>query len=85
MVTSGAITNRIDRLEARGLVDRRVDPASRRQVLITLTGTGRELVDHLVVGHLENERRMLSSLSGSEQAQLADLLRKILLAHGDKI
>jgi DNA-binding MarR family transcriptional regulator len=83
MVTSGAITNRIDRLVARGLVTRDVDPANRRQVLIELTDAGRDLVDHLVEGHLDNERRMLSSLSDREQAQLAGLLRKLLVAHGD--
>ena len=40
-------------------------------------------MDHLVEGHLDNERRMLSSLSDREQAQLAGLLRKLLVAHGD--
>lgn len=83
MVTSGAITNRIDRLVARGLVSRATDPGNRRQVLIGLTAAGRALVDELVVGHLATEQRLLSGLSDREQQQLARLLRKFLLHHGD--
>jgi DNA-binding MarR family transcriptional regulator len=83
MVTSGAITNRIDRLVSRGLVSRATDPDNRRQVLIGLTPAGRALVDDLVVGHLEAEQQLLSGLTEREQQQLARLLRKFLLHHGD--
>jgi DNA-binding MarR family transcriptional regulator len=83
MVTTGAITNRIDRLVARGLVSRATDPDNRRQVLIGLTAAGRALVDELVVGHLAAEQRLLSGLSERDQQQLARLLRKFLLHHGD--
>lgn len=83
MVTSGAITNRIDRLAARGLVTRETDPDNRRSVLITLTARGRELVDEVVASHVANEVRLLESLSPREQEQLAGLLRKLLLGLGD--
>jgi DNA-binding MarR family transcriptional regulator len=80
MVTSGAITNRVDRLVARGLVTRDVDPDNRRRVLIGLTEAGQTLVDRLVEGHLEHERAMLSGLTDQQQNQLADLLRDLLLS-----
>lgn len=83
MVTSGAITNRIDRLEARGLVTRVTDPANRRSVLITLTDQGLALVDEAVEQHVANERRLLSILSQAEQDELAGLLRTLLRSLGD--
>lgn len=83
MVTSGAITNRVDRLEAKGLVTRETDPTNRRSVLITLTDRGRSLVDEVVVDHLANERRLLAPLTEREQDQLAALLRKLLTGLGD--
>ena len=84
MVTSGAITNRIDRLVARGLVDRETDPGNRRSVRITLTDAGRELVDTALTDHVANETDLLAGLTPKEQAQLAGLLRKLLLHLGDR-
>jgi DNA-binding MarR family transcriptional regulator len=83
MVTSGAITNRIDRLVARGLVTRETDPTNRRSVLITLTNRGRELVDEVVAAHVDHEARVLAVLSAEEQDQLAGLLRTLLAGLGD--
>ena len=83
MITSGAITNRIDRLVARALVTRETDPANRRSVLITLTDRGRDLVDKALGDHVANEARMIDSLSPTEQERLAKLLRKMLTALGD--
>lgn len=83
MVTSGAITNRVDRLVAKGLVSRETDPSNRRSVLITLTDRGLELVDAVVEEHVVNERRLLASLDAGEQDQLADLLRELLVGLGD--
>jgi DNA-binding MarR family transcriptional regulator len=83
MVTSGAITNRLDHLVAKGYVTRETDPANRRSVLITLTEAGREKVDSVVAGHLENERRLLDALTPAEQDRLAGLLRKLLVGRGD--
>lgn len=84
MVTSGAITNRIDRLVARGLVSRETDPDNRRSVRITLTDTGRELVDTALADHVANESDLLAGLTPKEQTQLAGLLRKLLVHLGDR-
>jgi DNA-binding MarR family transcriptional regulator len=82
MVTTGAITNRIDRLEARGLVERdRTD--DRRKVIVRLTPAGRDLVDDVVGGHMEAEREILAALTQRQQRELARLLRRTLLALGD--
>lgn len=81
MVTSGAITNRIDRLERKGLVVRRADPVDRRSVRIGLTEPGRTLIDEMIAGHLANERRILASLE--DPGRLAGELKALLLALGD--
>jgi DNA-binding MarR family transcriptional regulator len=78
-LTSGTISVRMDRLVAEGLVDRRPDPSSGRNTLITLTARGRELFERIVPAHLANERRLLAALSDDEQAVLAALLRKLLV------
>jgi DNA-binding MarR family transcriptional regulator len=78
-LTSGTVSVRMDRLVDEGLVDRRADPASRRNTLITLTPRGRELFERVVPAHLANERRLLSALTGEEQQALAGLLRKLLV------
>ncbi|WP_017595448.1 MarR family winged helix-turn-helix transcriptional regulator [Nocardiopsis potens] len=83
MVTSGAITNRIDRLAARGLVTREVDPENRRSVLITLTEEGKELIDRVVVEHVALEERLLGELGGEDRERLAGLLRELLIGLGD--
>jgi DNA-binding MarR family transcriptional regulator len=78
MRTSGAITNRLRRLERAGLIRRVLDPADGRSILVELTAEGRRLVDEVAPAHLENERRMLAALSPQEQRTLAELLRKLL-------
>jgi DNA-binding MarR family transcriptional regulator len=82
LVTSGTMTNRIDRLEASGLVRRRNDPQDKRGVLVELTGDGTRRVDAAVADLLERERELLAALAGDQQEELADLLR-ILLAPFD--
>jgi len=77
MVTSGAVTKRVDRLERVGLVVREPDPQDRRGVLIRLTPKGLELVDQAVEEHLANEERLLAALSRGERERLAHLLRKL--------
>lgn len=76
MVTSGAVSKRLDRLERSGLVTRvRSDDDGRgRRVRLTLSGL--ELIDRLVVDHVENEARLLDPLTPAEQEQLAALLEK---------
>jgi DNA-binding MarR family transcriptional regulator len=83
MVTTGAITNRIDRLEERGLVER-ARTGDRRKVLVRLTPAGRATVEEVVGGHLATERRALSALTDRQQAELARLLRLALLGLGDE-
>ncbi|GAT69777.1 MarR family transcriptional regulator [Planomonospora sp. ID91781] len=83
MVTSGAITNRIDRMEAKGLVERVRDGADRRSVRIRLTRRGLELVDEVVGPHVANEERLLAALGPAERDQLAGLLRVLLESMGD--
>ena len=83
MVTSGAITNRVDKLTAKGLVERSVAPDDRRSVLVRLTPEGLRLVDAILIGHLENEARFLAPLSPAELDTLNDLLRKLLIGRGD--
>jgi len=78
LVTSGTMTNRVDRLTARGLVSRGPDPSDRRGVKVTLTTTGRMVVDGAMVDLLEAERLLLSELPPSEQELLAESLRHLL-------
>ena len=80
ILSSGAMTNRLDRLEEMGLVERQPDPTDRRGRLVALTDRGRALVDAAVVDHLENEQRLLAALDAGEREQLAGLLRKLLLS-----
>src|SRR6476661_1853160 len=80
ILSSGAMTNRLDRLEAMGLVERQPDPTDRRGRLVALTDRGLELVDAAVSDHLENEERLLGALDPGERDQLAGLLRKLLLS-----
>jgi DNA-binding MarR family transcriptional regulator len=80
ILSSGAMTNRLDRLEEMGLVRRLADPNDRRGRLVELTMKGRELVDEAAGEHLANEERLLNGLSASERARLAYLLRKLLLS-----
>jgi DNA-binding MarR family transcriptional regulator len=79
MLSSAAMTNRVDRLEAAGLVERRPDPGDRRGVLVALTPDGKRVVDAAVDDHVENERRLLEPLTAEEQQTLNALLRKLLL------
>lgn len=80
-LTSGAMTNRIDRLEELGLVARESDPQDRRGVLAALTDAGRQLVDAAIVVRLEEARRSISRLSDADAAALAALLRELLCGH----
>ncbi|ARQ70507.1 MarR family winged helix-turn-helix transcriptional regulator [Streptomyces marincola] len=83
MVTSGAITNRLDRLERKGLIERRQDPDDRRAVRVRLTGAGFDLIDRAVVDHVANEERMLAGLDPADRAALDALLRRLLISFGD--
>lgn len=81
MVTSGAITNRIDRLERKGLVVRRTDSSDRRCVWVSLTPEGRALIDEMIPGHFANEQRVLEGIP--DRDALASQLRVLLESLGD--
>ncbi|WP_405145963.1 MarR family transcriptional regulator [Sphaerisporangium sp. NBC_01403] len=74
MVTTGAMTKRIDRLERDGLVTRRPSTSDRRARVVALTDAGRELIDQAFSEHMRNERRLLDHLTPEEAAQLESLL-----------
>ena len=74
MVTSGAVTKRVDRLLAQGLVERRVATDDARSRLVRLSARGLTLVDDLVAKHVANEHRLLAGLSDLERTRLAHLL-----------
>ncbi|MDC8759654.1 MarR family winged helix-turn-helix transcriptional regulator [Janthinobacterium fluminis] len=80
MLSSGGMTNRLDRLERAGLVERRPHPRDRRGVLVALSGAGLALIESLVDAHVDNERRLLAALDADEQRQLDALLAKLLRA-----
>jgi DNA-binding MarR family transcriptional regulator len=78
LVTSGAMTNRIDRLEAAGLVGRRPDLDDRRSVLVELTAQGLALADACLSDLLAHEETILGALDADRRAMLAGLLRVVL-------
>lgn len=74
MVTTGAMTKRIDRLERAGLVTRRRAADDGRARVVALTHAGRDLIDRAFTEHMRNERRLLDTLTGDEAAALEPLL-----------
>lgn len=79
LVTSGTMTNRIDRLEQAGLVAREPDPNDRRGVRVLLTKAGRARVDGALTDLLAHERALLDALTPDEQVLLAGLLRRLVV------
>lgn len=79
LVSSGAMTNRLDRLAEAGLVERLPDPNDRRGLLVGLTPKGARVIDAAVAAHTENERGLLAQLSVAERQDCARLLRKLSL------
>jgi DNA-binding MarR family transcriptional regulator len=72
------MTNRLHRLERAGLIERRPDPGDGRGRLVRLTARGRRLVDEIAPLHLENEERLLASLTREDRGALEDLLRRLV-------
>jgi DNA-binding MarR family transcriptional regulator len=83
MVTSGAISQRLDRLEERGLVRRASSTEDGRSVRVQLTDEGRALVDRALPDHLATGNRLLAGLSETEHDALAATLRRLLGSLGD--
>jgi len=80
LVTTGTMTNRLDRLEKRGLIKRIPNPADRRSLDVELSAEGRRLVDAAVTEHVANEQAMLAPLTARDRAELTRITRK-LIAH----
>ncbi|MFF0467344.1 MarR family winged helix-turn-helix transcriptional regulator [Micromonospora zamorensis] len=82
LVTTGAVTKRVDRLIARGLVSRSVFEADARGRVVALTPAGMTLIDQLIEEHLANEARILRGLADSDRAALERLLAMLTRAVG---
>jgi DNA-binding MarR family transcriptional regulator len=82
LVTSGTMTNRVDRLAARGLVARHDHPEDRRGVLVQLTQAGKDAVDAAMAELLTAERGILAALDVAEHDQLTRSLRLLLARYG---
>ncbi|NVN56335.1 MarR family transcriptional regulator [bacterium Scap17] len=78
MLSSGAMSTRIDQLVKRGLLQRQASDEDRRSNRVALTEAGRHLIDSTLEAHVENQHRMASALDSDEQHQLACLLRKLM-------
>jgi len=77
LLTSGAMTACLNRLEARGLIARNAEGDDRRSLAAALTPQGRKLIDKAIVARFEQASEALSGLSERERTQLAKLLRKL--------
>lgn len=84
MISSGAMTNRLDRLEEAGLIRRARRPGDRRGVLVSLTDKGFELIEAAIEAHVANQQAILSGLTRKEQEALAGLLEKLLATLTDE-
>jgi DNA-binding MarR family transcriptional regulator len=78
LVTSGTMTNRLDRLEERGLVRRQQDSVDARSVRVQITAAGRKCVDRALADLVEREHAILASLSADDRQTLGDLLRRVV-------
>ncbi|MEU5945572.1 MarR family transcriptional regulator [Micromonospora sp. NPDC047465] len=83
MVTSGAVTQRLDRLEARNLVTRTRSDTDGRAVQVGLTDEGLALIDRVLPDHVATENRLLAALTPAQRDTLADTLRTLLESLGD--
>jgi DNA-binding MarR family transcriptional regulator len=78
MISSGSMTNRIDRLEKVGFVTRKPNPADKRGTLVALTKQGLALIDRVIDAHVTNQQAIVNGLTAREQSQLSALLAKLL-------
>lgn len=80
LISSGGLTQRIDRLERSGLVERVKDPGDRRIVDIQLTDAGKDLIDTVLQRHFREQNNFLGGLTRNEQRQLGQLLSRLEIA-----
>ncbi|MFD4838838.1 MarR family winged helix-turn-helix transcriptional regulator [Achromobacter sp. NPDC058515] len=81
LLTSGAMTNRLDRLEQAGLLLRTPNPDDRRGIIVTLTAEGLRVIKLVLKDYLKDLNELLEPLSPPERRQLAGLLKKLLIRH----
>ncbi|TVR37624.1 MAG: MarR family transcriptional regulator [Nitriliruptor sp.] len=79
LLSSGAMTNRLDRLEANHLITRTVDPDDRRRVQVALTVRGREIIDQAMDAHVSRLDEVLAGIDDPQRTALEDLLRTLLI------
>lgn len=84
LISSGAVTNRIDRVEKLGLIQRKPDPNDRRGYIISLTPAGKKLADKAIANHCAGMKELLAVLQPSERDQLSLLLSKLLASFEEK-
>ena len=78
MVTSGTMTNRLDRLEAQDLIERRTNPEDARSSVVALTKKGFSLIEQILSEHVENQHNIITALTEEERVQMNGLLTKWL-------
>lgn len=78
MLTSGAMTNRLDKLEKKGLISREHSREDRRSVTVALTSVGLQLIDNLIVEHVEVQRDFIRGLGDEEKVQVNKALKVLL-------
>ncbi|CAK1709279.1 MarR family winged helix-turn-helix transcriptional regulator [Vibrio sp. 10N.222.51.C8] len=81
MLTSGAMTNRLDKLEAKGLISREHSKEDRRSVSVQLTKDGLILIDQMMTEHVEMQKKLVKSLSASQKKNTNQLLKTWLSAY----
>ncbi|MGD8202562.1 MarR family winged helix-turn-helix transcriptional regulator [Pantoea sp. FN0305] len=84
LVTSGAMTNRLSRLEQEGLIERIADPADGRSMLVGLTRHGADQIEQALYVHTATQQTLLATLNPEQQKVLETLLRKLLVACPDE-
>lgn len=80
MLTSGAMTNRLDRLESREYIERQPDPNDRRGTLVQLTPRGLDIINQALEAHIKLEQSLIVALSANEKEEMSQLLRKLLIS-----
>ena len=83
LVTSAAVTNRLNSLEAKGLVSRRIDELSRRRILVTLTPAGIDLIEGYIRAFVSRQSRITNELSDKERTEYIEAMRHLLILVGD--